>query len=486
MKILFLNPPSKRGIYQSSIFPPFIDWDHHPYPIFLASAAGVSQTVGFESKLLDAVSMNLNYSSLFRIIERENPGLCVIDIGMANFNQELEFCAKIKKELDCPVCMAGQFASAIPEELLEYRDSVDFVALGEYEYTVCDIGRVLSKNKKPLEGEINAIAGIAFNAAKSIRRTQNRRAIENLDSLPFASRVYAKHLKDSIGRYAYDGVLHPCISIVAGRGCPFSCVYCSYNQVFMGNRFRLRSISNIVDEMEFISNVFPNVKEIVIEDCTLTKNKDRCYHLSSEIQRRGLEISWVTNTRPDLDLDTLKVMGAAGLRMVYVKYDSGNQRILDNLGKKLSLEQMRVFTRNAKKAGIQVFGYFFTGGEGENIQSLADTAAYSKTLNADSLRFIPVPAYPGTLAYQKAFSKGFIPEVQHGSPEKVLGSMVLSTPDLPREKLLKFCKDMQKNYYSDVKVILKKAVRILLNPKEITRALRKGRRKVNKIKEKNP
>ena len=77
----------------------------------------------------------------------------------------------------------------------------------------------------------------------------------------------------------------------------------------MGNRYRLRSIINLVDELEFIKRHLPEVREVFIEDDTFTVDRKRARAISQEVIDRKLKITWSTNSRTDADFETMKKWG---------------------------------------------------------------------------------------------------------------------------------------------------------------------------------
>src|SRR5690606_1726089 len=114
----------------------------------------------------------------------------------------------------------------------------------------------------------------------------------------------------------------------SGRGCRAKCTYCQLPQVMNGHSYRTRSVENVVDEMEYDKRLFPNLKEIMFEDDTLTmrSHQDRMVALCEEMIRRDIGISWSANARVDVnDLEVLKIMKRAGCRWLCVGFEFGDQ-----------------------------------------------------------------------------------------------------------------------------------------------------------------
>ena len=128
-----------------------------------------------------------------------------------------------------------------------------------------------------------------------------------------------------------------------------------------------------MDEIEYCLKNFPDLKEIMFEDDTLTVNKKRAVEFAEEILRRGLKFQWSANSRADVDLETMKLLRKAGARLFCVGIESGDQGVLDLMKKRLAVPQIREFFGNAKKAGILIHGCFLVGNPGETKETLNKT-----------------------------------------------------------------------------------------------------------------
>ena len=222
----------------------------------------------------------------------------------------------------------------------------------------------------------------------------------DLDALPFVSAVYKRHL--NYRNYFYAHSRYPIVVTITGRGCPHQCIYCVYPQTFSGHRLRYRSIGNVVDEIAYILKEFPDVREIMFEDDTLTLNKQRCIAFAEEILRRNLKFTWSANSRAEVDLETMKLLKRAGARLFCVGIESGDQATLDRMRKNLRIERIRQFFRDARQAGILIHGCFLVGLPGETRDTMNQTLSLAKELNPDTAQFFPLMVYPGTEAYRWA------------------------------------------------------------------------------------
>jgi len=235
-----------------------------------------------------------------------------------------------------------------------------------------------------------------------------------------------------------------------------------------GRGYRQRSVRNVVDELEYIATNLPQVNDIFFEDDTLTVNPKRTREICDEIIRRGLNLTWTCNARADVDFETLKNMKAAGCRLMCVGYESGDQRVLDAMKKNLTVEQIRQFARDAKKAGILVHGCFLVGGPGETRESLMTTLRLAKELKPDTAQFYPIMIYPGTEAYTWAQENHYLMTDNFGEwlTEDGLHNTIVSRPNLSNRELVEFCDYARQQFYLRPSYMLSKGWEILTHPRE--------------------
>jgi len=445
------------------------------YPFFLAYSTGVLEEKGFDVSLIDAPAEKLDRNETLELIAAIKPDVVVCETSTPSIENDMEVISAIKR-IGVPFIVAvGTHVSALPEEVLVEHPLLDAIARREYEYTIRDLCCYLQK--AGLSADLGCIEGISFRTDGTIQHNPERALIENLDELPYVSRVYRDHLRKHITSYFYGANLHPVVSILSGRGCPHKCAYCVYPQTLMGNRYRMRSVTNVVDELEFIKRELPEVREIFIEDDTLTGNKKRVRLLSQEIIDRKLKITWSTNSRADADIETMEIMSKAGCRLLCVGFESGSQDILDKLGKHISCDRYMQFRKNAAKAGILIHGCFMYGNDGESMESMRKTLEMAKQLNCDTAQFYPIMVYPGTRAYDNYKRRGWITAKSYRdwlTPEG-LHNCVVSLPTIPKETLVNFCDQSRREFYLRPRYLLSKAAQIFTKPREAKRILRASR-----------
>ncbi|MCK4352413.1 radical SAM protein [candidate division WOR-3 bacterium] len=476
MNILMLNPPfsGMKGRFSREQRSPAITKSGTLYyPMWLAYATGVLEKEGFSVKLVDAPANGLEINDVIEIVKDFKPSLIVIDTSTPSIYNDIKIAEKLKDiqltthNSQLTTVLVGPHVSATADETLKLSSQIDIVCKGEYDYTIREIARKI-KNHPALMHKcgVDNIKGISWQKDGKIIHNPDRPFIENLDEIPFVSKVYKKHLDYT--KYFYAHSQYPIVTVVGGRGCPHKCVYCVYPQTFSGRKLRYRSIKNVVDEMEYITKEFKGVREIMFEDDTLTVNRARCKEFCKELLSKNLKIRWSCNSRADVDFETLKLMNLAGCRLFCVGFESGNQQILDNMKKGIKLETMRQFVKDTKKVGILIHGCFLVGNPGETKETMAQTLKFAKELNPDTAQFFPIMVYPGTELYKWTKEKNYLATEDYSkwlTPEG-LHNCVVNLPNLSSKEMVEFCARARKEFYMRPSYITKKLSQALKNPME--------------------
>lgn len=477
MKIVTLNPPFLPKYSRESRSPAVTKSGTLYYPMWLAYATGYLEKNGHEVLLIDAPAAGLSLDETVEKVKSFGPSVVVLDTSTPSIYSDIETGCALKDAIPSLfVVLVGVHVSALPEETLAINSRIDAIAFGEYDATLVDLARRLSESG--VNDEIlREISGLAFRSKSGeIVKNEPRPYIEDLDSIPFVTSVYKKFL--DITPYFYGHSRHPLAVIVTGRGCPFQCTYCVIPQTLQGHRYRKRSIDSIVEEFKYIAANFPEVREIMIEDDTLTADKKRCREFSEALIKSGAcKIPWSANSRADVDYETMVLMRKAGCRLFCVGFESGDQRILDNIKKSLTIEQVRAFMKNAKRAGILVHGCFMVGNRGETAETLRKTLCFAKDLNPDTAQFFPIMAYPGTSDFKYFKEKGWIvtDNFRKWLTDDGLHSSVVSNPELSYETLVAFCDRARREFYLRPGYIMSKMTQMITHPGEAKRILKAGR-----------
>ena len=321
---------------------------------------------------------------------------------------------------------------------------MDIVARFEADFTIKEVADRMERG----EG-FGDVEGISYRRNGEIIHNPNREftSSADLDEIPFVSKVYKKHL--NIRDYFLGQSLYPEVQIFTGRGCPNQCTFCSWPQTLMGREYRVRSISNVLDELEWIRDNL-DIKEVFFEDDTFTISKNRVLEFCKDYKERGLGITWSCNARADtLDLKTMKEMKKANCRLLIAGYESGSNEILKNIKKGFTVEQIKTFAKNARKARLLVHGDFIIGLPGESKKTIEISKKLMKEVKPDILQVSVASPFPGTEFYVWCKKNGYL---LTDDPNEFLDGQghqkaIISYPELTSEEMVKEVDEMLKGYY---------------------------------------
>ena len=391
MKVLLINPDStlRQGSFQLKKFVTPVP------PLGLAYLAATLQRDGFTVTILDQVANEMSNEELLAQAAAAAPGL----IGISCLTPVMNSVQRLVQGLHArtpgtPIVLGNTHATIFHDALLE-QGLADVVIPGEGEETMLALARAV-RDGAPLE----QVAGIHYMGGDGRpRATEPRPLMADLDSLPLP----AWHLLD-LGLYEKCPMLclddKPTLSIQASRGCFYRCTFCSQDQIY--RKFRHREVGAVIDEMVHFYRRF-NVTRFVFIDANFPFNRDYGLRFCDELRRRGLhrKLKWVTETRPDMvDPELLGEMKDAGLHLIMYGFEVGNQRILDSINKRFTLEQSRQAMLDTRAAGIYTLGLFMLGLPGETRETCLQTIRLAKELDCDMAKFNLAVPLPGSRFYE--------------------------------------------------------------------------------------
>jgi anaerobic magnesium-protoporphyrin IX monomethyl ester cyclase len=401
MKIYLLNPPFIHGFSRGVRGVGEATRGGTLYlPICLSYATGLLE-ISHEVRLIDAQALNWSIESVLKDVTNFKPDLLVVDTNFSSLNNDLKVTTKLKEACGVISVIVGPPASQYPEKILSY--GIDIVARYEYDFTLKEIAHNIENCRS-----LNDIEGISYKINGKVINNPDRKltSSEDLDKIPFVSKVYKNHL--NINDYFLSSSFYPMVQIFTGRGCPNKCSFCSWPKTLMGTKYRSRSIDDILNEFEYIEKEFPAIKEIVIEDDTFTVNQKRVLEFCEKYLQRNLNIVWSCNARATLDYETMKKMKKANCRLLICGYESGSEDILKNINKGITINQIKNFSYNARKSGLLVHGDFIIGLPGETKETIEMTKKIIDDLKADILQVLIPQPIPGTDLYNWCANNGYL------------------------------------------------------------------------------
>ena len=474
MKVFYINPPFKAqyGKFSRESRSPAIGHSGVLYyPLWLIYSAAVIEKEGFAIEFLDAPAKQMNELESLNYISEHFDGtkLFVIDTSTPSIFSDIAFAARIKDSYPGSfILLVGTHPSSVTAETMATDIRIDGIARKEYDFIVKKLAYALRDNCG-----LETVEGLTYRSQGEIVHNRDADLITNLDEIPFAAEFIKKHL--DIMDYSFPAATYPSIQIFTGRGCPARCNFCVYPQTMHGHNYRLRSAQNVIEEINYISANFPRIKEFVIEDDTFTVNKKRVVEICNLIIKNNLQqrLKWICNARVNLDLETMKLMKKAGCRLIIPGIESVNQDILNNIRKGTTVEQIKEYISNAKKAGLMVHACYMVGNKGETKETMSETLKAALSFKTDTAQFFPLVPYPGTEAYLWAKSNGYINgRYDEYCNEDGTLSCVINLPGITSQEFVDFCALARKRYYLRTWYIFHRLWMGLRDYKDLKRSLK--------------
>ena len=404
-------------------------------PTDLMYLASIAEACGFEAIIRD-YSQGGNFEADLKEIQ---PNYLIANIATPTFKSDMT-AVQLAKEIVpniCTIVKGAPFLTYNTNTIYE-NPFIDYVIIGEAELTLKDI----------LDGvPDNEILGICYRENFQPVKTEKRPFNENLDALPFP----ARHLVDnSIYRRPDNGKVQAVIKVA--RGCPFHCFFCLATPV-SGTKVRKRSPENIVAELKECVEKY-NIRNFLFWSDIFNLDREWTLELCQKIIESGLKITWSSNTRADtMDDEMAKIMYKSGCRLVSIGVESGSQKMLDNIGKKITLDDIRNTVKILKKNKIKIYNYFVIGLPWETEETVEETIKFAIELDSNFISFYTATPLPGT----KYFAYAMLNKLVEGNLDfrSAYYEPVVRSEHLSKERIFELHKQAVKRFYLRPKFILK-------------------------------
>lgn len=397
MKIVLINPNTGRAerIENEAAWP----------PLGLLYIGAVLQNAGHEIKVIDNARVQLPVEKVVERVKREDPGVVGISALTPTFKQGVKIASAIKTETpDVKIVVGNYHATFTYERLLTKYPIVDYVVLGEAEYTVLELVDVLGKN-----GETKKVKGIAFRHDGGVVKTLPRPFIQNLDELPFPDRTLLEQAYHSelVGILGSSGKF---TTVLTSRGCPYNCRYCACS-AFSQRKVRFRSPEAVVAEMEQLQG--EGYEEVGFVDDDLLLDRHRMEKICDLLRGKRIKLNlWAEGRVDQASREVLRKFARVGCKTIYFGVESGSQKVLDYYGKNISPELSRKAMLNSKEAGIgNVIGSFIVGAPIETREDIRRTFDFALSLKGmDFPQMNVLMISPGMDLWDTAAREGHLDE----------------------------------------------------------------------------
>jgi radical SAM superfamily enzyme YgiQ (UPF0313 family) len=415
----------------------------------LLCLAAVVEKAGHKVRVLDADSRKgLSDEDVAREIAAFNPDMIGMSCYSIGRSQLIETSRWLRTITPAMQVVGGPHITTFPEDLASV-ESIGALVYGEGEYTLLDLVRHKMNGKK-----LSTIPGIVYRENGKTIKTSPRPFIENLDELPYP----AYHLLDDIHDYRPMQLLYkyrPVLTLITGRGCPFSCIFC--NSVW-GRKVRANSPEYIMGMIKKLKADY-GVKEIMFYEDTFAIKKARLEALCGLMIQEKLDIKWTCSANVNtLNERLLMKMKEAGCWLMSVGIESGNDEVLKFIEKPAKTADVRNVCAWAAKAGIHVRGFFMLGHPIDTEKTIRQTIDFAKELPLFTVNFCILHLLPGSKVREIAHEYGTVNynfELSSGHPGESLSFV-------PKGLTADYLSKMQRRAYAE----------FFLRPSQIWRLLR--------------
>jgi radical SAM superfamily enzyme YgiQ (UPF0313 family) len=391
-KVFLIQPPLRpdelyaRGASTSASIIP---------PLGIAYIASYLNKHGHECRILDGVAEPLSLEKICEIArDFDVVGITVVSTYAV---RAIELIQKLKTSNAMqPLVVGGPHVTAMPESLLAY--GVDYAIVGEGEVTMHELIECLAAGGRGAR----RIPGLAFLDNGQFVRTPNRTHIDPLDQVPLPARhLLPMHLyKNSAAR----STRQPSHSMLASRGCPGVCTFCSKKT--FGTKTRYFSVDRIVEEFFLLRDKY-GAKDVAVWDDNFVTNHDVVFAVCEQLKKRNFNIPWSVEARIDVvNRKILNALKGAGCTFIAYGIESGSQRVLDHINKRVTKEKIVETIRITQDVGIPIRAYFMLGLSTETREEMEDTIRFAIELNTELASFTLLVPLPGTVEYKRALKSG--------------------------------------------------------------------------------
>jgi len=419
MKILLIYP---YPLYDRSQ-----EEDIKPVPIGVYYIGAVLKENHYDVEVLNWYNIHKTPQKIAEVLLEKKPDIIGFSILNANRWGGVEI-AQIAKQInpDVKIIFGGVAASFLWEHFLKHFPQIDFVVIGEGEYTFLNLVKSIDKGSHE---SIENIKGIAFRKNGKVVKTKDVEVIQDLDELPIPAKYFEyQHVSFS-------------------RGCPWKCTFCG-SPKFWGHKIRFHSPENFVKHLELLYK--KGITFFYVSDDNFTINKNRVIDVCKRIIAKRLKIAWVAISRVTyIDEDILYWMRKAGCTQISYGIESGSEKIRDLLNKNIRTDQIENAFALTYKYGILARAYFIYGSPEESWETIQDTIELIHQIKPLICVLYILEIYPGTklyLDFQRKFN-----ETDDIWLKRIEGICYFETdPNLSQELVFAFGKRIRTELYENM------------------------------------
>ncbi len=452
MKILFATPPLSMEDRYGSL----AGAGSTSPTLGLMQLAAVTRQQGYLTDLLDATAQGLSKADFLGRLTASEPDILALSATTLGITHAAHIATEAKILFPAlRVVVGGPHPSAVPVDTMERFPIFDCTVVGEGEETLLAVLTAWSETVS-----LESVVGIVYRDADGmVQQTQRRPFISDLDALPYPAWDSLEGFPHQFSPPAFKTRQLPAASLVTSRGCPNRCIFCD-RSVF-GSSCHAFSAEYIVGMIVDLHERY-GVREFCFEDDTFITFRGRLEEICNRLIELRLGITWSCLGRVNQITEKgLELMRRAGCWQISFGIESGSQRILELIHKKVTLDQIRRGLAMSRAAGMLNKGFFIVGHPGETRQTLRETIDFALELPLDDISVNMLTPFPGTELYERAAEFGqFDPD---WSRMNMLNAVFIPH-GLSEEDLVVAQKELLRRFYLRPQVVANYCGRLVRNP----------------------
>ena len=301
----------------------------------------------------------------------------------------------------------GEHITALPEYSLQDCPALDYCVLGEGEDTIVELANVLEAG-----ADVCSVKGLVLRDDGGFKNTGSRNRIRTVDKLPRPAWDLVP-----IGKYLDSGAMTGVnfgrsMPILASRGCPYQCTFCS-SPAMWGTLWRIRPEEDVIDEMEDYARRY-NASNFDFYDLTAVVKREWIKRFTNILLDKRLDLSWQlpSGTRSEaLDAEITGLLYKSGCRYANYAPESGSERTLVSIKKKIKKGRMLESMRAGVKNGLNIKANMIFGFPDESLHDIWKNYIFLGQMalaGINDVSVFPFSPYPGSELFRQLQTQGHV------------------------------------------------------------------------------
>lgn len=367
---------------------------HYIPPLGVLYIAACLREAGANVRMLDMqVEMEgkiPNDENFRALIADERPDFVGVGATIINWDAATHSMKLVKEMFPfAKIFVGGPHVTALGTDSLEQAPFIDFVINGEGE----EVAPNLLRESVQDTPDFSRVRGLIYKTGENAYTlTGYNMFLRDLNKIPFPAWDLVK-----LDHYALSPLMQfqpgRSVNMISSRGCVFSCIFCDHG--VRGSGWRARSPENVVAEFKYLHSL--GVRNVWLVDDLFTVSRARVQEICDLMLKEKIDMSWSCQARVDcVDEPTLVKMKLAGCKLVSYGIESGNDRVLAFIKKRLSKDKARETIALTRKVGIESRCFFMMGFPTETKEEVEETIRFSLELNPSFITYSLSTPLPNT------------------------------------------------------------------------------------------